>query len=197
MKIEQFVMAYQVEQDRVRAMLPEGFTSLRPVLRINAEIRDDRAAYLEFNAPVAGFGKSGWLNIAHWQTPETDMTWERVGETVTFHLPFLEIMFTGVGVMGGCPAEGSNEGCFFPADDGYRLVPPERIDSRKEFCDCTFTWEFAPGDAHGVSIGEKIVGVTAEESQKSYPRVELTAPGAAALPCLRMLGQYKVIFERT
>ena len=28
MKIEQFVMAYGVEQDRLRAMLPEGFASL-------------------------------------------------------------------------------------------------------------------------------------------------------------------------
>ena len=35
MKIEQFVMAYGVEQDRLRAILPEGFASLRPVLRIN------------------------------------------------------------------------------------------------------------------------------------------------------------------
>ena len=42
MKIEQFVMAYEAEQDRIRAMLPEGFESLRPVLRINTEIRDDR-----------------------------------------------------------------------------------------------------------------------------------------------------------
>lgn len=40
MQIEQFVMAYGVEQDRLRAILPEGFTSLRPVLRINGEIRD-------------------------------------------------------------------------------------------------------------------------------------------------------------
>lgn len=30
MKIEQFVMAYRVEQDRLRAMLPEGFISLKP-----------------------------------------------------------------------------------------------------------------------------------------------------------------------
>ena len=37
MTIEQFVVAYGVEQDRLRAFLPEGFTSLRPVLRINAE----------------------------------------------------------------------------------------------------------------------------------------------------------------
>lgn len=49
MKIEQFVMAYGVEQDRLRAMLPEGFASLRPVLRINAEIRDGRTGYVEFN----------------------------------------------------------------------------------------------------------------------------------------------------
>ena len=39
MLVEQFVMAYQVEQDRLRAILPEGYESLRPVLRINAEIR--------------------------------------------------------------------------------------------------------------------------------------------------------------
>ena len=42
MKVEQYVMAYGIEQDRVRAILPEGFVSLRPVLRINAEIRDEK-----------------------------------------------------------------------------------------------------------------------------------------------------------
>ena len=39
MRVEQFVMAYHVEQDRLRAMLPRGFESLRPVLRFNAELR--------------------------------------------------------------------------------------------------------------------------------------------------------------
>ena len=38
MQIEQFVMAYHAEQDRLRALLPDDFTSLRPVLRINAEL---------------------------------------------------------------------------------------------------------------------------------------------------------------
>lgn len=42
MHIEQFVMAYEVEQDRLRALVPHGFKSLRPVLRINAEIRGAR-----------------------------------------------------------------------------------------------------------------------------------------------------------
>lgn len=45
MHVEQFVIAYGVEQDRLRAILPEGFSSLRPVLRINAEIRDGKTVY--------------------------------------------------------------------------------------------------------------------------------------------------------
>lgn len=32
-------MACGVEQDRLSALLPDGFASLRPVMRINAEIR--------------------------------------------------------------------------------------------------------------------------------------------------------------
>ena len=36
MTVEQFVMAYGAEQDRLRALLPECFTSLLQVLRINA-----------------------------------------------------------------------------------------------------------------------------------------------------------------
>lgn len=52
MQIEQFVMAYEAEQDRLRALLPEGFVSLRPVLRINAEIRNGNEGYVEFNTPV-------------------------------------------------------------------------------------------------------------------------------------------------
>ena len=32
MKVAQYVMAYEVEQDRLRAMLPEGYESLRPVV---------------------------------------------------------------------------------------------------------------------------------------------------------------------
>ena len=63
MKIEQYVMAYGVEQDRLIAILPDGFESLRPVLRFNAEIRDDRSGYIEFNTTVEKDGKRGWINI--------------------------------------------------------------------------------------------------------------------------------------
>ncbi len=52
MQVEQFVMAYYAEQDRLRALLPEGFVSLRPVLRINAEVRDGVQGYVEFNTAV-------------------------------------------------------------------------------------------------------------------------------------------------
>ena len=38
MHVQQFVMAYGVEHDRLRALLFPGYTSLRPVLRINAEL---------------------------------------------------------------------------------------------------------------------------------------------------------------
>ena len=55
MQVEQFVMAYGVEHDRLRALLPEGYTSLRPVLRINAEIRDGRRAYVEPNDAFAQY----------------------------------------------------------------------------------------------------------------------------------------------
>lgn len=196
MKVEQFVMAYKVEQDRIRAMLPEGFQSLRPVLRINAEIRDGLEGYIEFNVPVSGFSKQGWLNIAHWKTPHTEISWKREGNTVLFATPFLEISFTGVGISGGCPAEKSNDGCYLHHDGKYELIAPEQISVRKEFCDCTFSWKFTREDASGVSIGEKSVAVTSEEVRVQYPHEALTPENAAHLPCLQMLGQYKVIFER-
>ena len=44
MKVEQFVMAYRGNHDEIKALLPKGFESLRPVLRINAEILTDSKA---------------------------------------------------------------------------------------------------------------------------------------------------------
>ena len=98
MKVEQFVMAYGVEQDRLRAILPEGFTSLRPVLRINAEVRDGSIGYVEFNTAVEKGGLKGWLNIGFWE----DIPFTREGKTVGFKNDLLEIEFTGVGI--GAPA---------------------------------------------------------------------------------------------
>ena len=155
MKVEQYVMAYGVEQDRLRAFLPEGFVSLRPVLRINGEIREGetKTLYLELNTPVEAFGKRGWLNIAHWDSGNTDLTCRREGKSVTFRTPFLSITYTGTGAIGGCPAEKDNDGCFF-LGEGFR--PAERIDQKKEFCDCAFSWCFTETDAGGASESEKL-----------------------------------------
>lgn len=60
MTVEQFVMAYGAEQDRLRALLPEGFASLRPVLRINAEVRDGKTGALEFNTAAEKADNRGW-----------------------------------------------------------------------------------------------------------------------------------------
>lgn len=87
MKIEQFVMAYGVDHDRLRAILPEGFSSLRPVLRINAEVRDDRTGYVEFNTAVEKDGNKGWLNIEHWD----EVPFQKERKTTTFETDFLKI----------------------------------------------------------------------------------------------------------
>lgn len=189
MKVEQYVMAYGAEQDRLRAMLPGEYSSLRPVLRINAELRDG-AGYAELNTPVERGGKRGWLNIAFWN----GVPFERRGKTTVFKTAFLELSFTGTGIEGGCPAEGDNCGCFFPGRTP-ELRKPELIKSRKEFCDCSFSWSFSAGDAHGVSTGRTLPAYP-EAVRTVYPRRGLTAENAAAIPCSQVLGAYRVVFER-
>ena len=192
MKVEQFVMAYGIEQDRIRALLPDGFTSLRPVLRINAEVRDGKTGYVEFNTAVEKDGKKGWLNIGFWD----DVPFAREGKTTTFRTEFLELSFTGVGAEGSCPAEKDNSGCFFEQEGVYVLRLPETITVNKEFCDCCFAWHFAKNDAHGVSIGKTLPAIPTE-SRFTYSKQPCTAANAAAIPCDQVLGSYCVCFERT
>lgn len=99
MKIQQFVMAYGVEHDQLRALLPPGYTSLRPVLRINAELWEDGSACLELNTAVEREGIRGWLNIAHWEKVPHAAS----GKTAVFTPPGLTISFTGMGIQGGLP----------------------------------------------------------------------------------------------
>lgn len=195
MKVEQFVMAYNVEQDRIRAMLPKGFESLRPVFRINAEIRDNADCYIELNTPVYAHGKRGWLNIANWCTPATAILFRREGKSVTFETPFLKIAYIGVGIEGSCPAEKDNDGCFYGRSEDC-LVPPEKISVHKEFCDCAFAWQFTQEDAHGESYGGKSLAAIAEPPQTKYPATKLLPENAAQIPCRQILGQYKVVFDR-
>lgn len=187
MKIQQFVMAYGVEHDRLRALLPGGYTSLRPVLRINGEVWEDGTACLELNTAVEREGFRGWLNIAHWENvPHT-----RAGKTVTFTLPALTIAFTGTSIQGGCPAEKDNAGCFFPGREP-ELRPAEVLSAPKEFCDCTFSWANGSG---GKSLGKTLPAIPTPVA-RVYPPVPCTAESAAAIPCIQVLGAYTVIFER-
>ena len=194
MKVEQYVMAYGAEQDRLRAMLPEGFSSLRPVLRINAEIRQyedgQEDGYVEFNTAAEKDGNKGWLNITYWD----GINFTKEGSKTTFSSDFLEISFTGVGIEGSCPAEKDCAGCYF-IKETPELQPPEVITARKEFCDCSFRWKFADADAHGESVGDTFPAYP-ESIETVYPKEALTAQNAAAIPCRKVLGSYKVSFER-
>lgn len=189
-KIEQFVMAYGAEQDRLRAILPEGFESLRPVLRINAEIRDDKIGYVEFNTAAEKDGNRGWVNIGYWD----NVPFERDGKTVTFKNEMLEISFTGVGIEGSCPAEKDNAGCYFLGEEPQLRIA-ETITANKEFCDCRFKWTFCEEGAGGESIGKTLPAVPTE-IKNQYPKQDFTVENAAKIPCEQVLGTYVVKFDR-
>ena len=198
MQVTQFVMAYGADQDRLRAMLPEGYESLRPVLRINGEIRRKLGAetlYLEFNTPVAARGKRGWLNIAHWDSATTGLSCTAQDNATTFRAPFLEITFTPSGVTGGCPAERDNQGCFYPGQVPD-FVPAEIITANKEYCKCAFAWHFDARSTQGVSVSSDSIPAIPTQPQTNYPPQALTAQNAAAIPCQQVLGAYMVTFER-
>ncbi len=191
MQIEQFVMAYEVDQDRLRAILPDGFSSLRPVLRINAEIHNCRFGYIEFNTAVEKDGIKGWLNIDFWD----DVSFGRNEKTVKFKTKFLDLSFTAVGIMGSCPAEKDNGGCYFLKGDTIYLRNPETISSDKEFCDCKFRWSFSKKDACGKSMG-KTIPAFFKEPIAVYPKKSFTVENATEILCKQVLGSYAVVFDR-
>lgn len=195
MFVEQWVMAYQIEQDRIRALLPEGFSSLRPVMRINTEIRDGKELYMEFNTPVEGFGKRGWLNIHHWSSQHDPIVFTKDGSMTQISGPFVEIEYEVTGGIGGCPAEKDNDGCFYMDGNTPRFEKSETISQKKIFCDCRFKWKFHPGDAGGVSSRETLPAFM-EEKSVDYEKQALCAENAAAIACLQVLGTYVVEFER-
>ncbi len=182
-------MAYGVEQDRLRAILPDGFISLRPVLRINAEIINGSQAYLEFNTAVEKDGNKGWLNIGFWD----DIQFVKSEKTTVFYNDCLEISFTRVGIQGSCPAEKDNCGCYFIADS-LHLRKPEQITSEKEFCNCNFSWKFGNG-ASGISIGKTLPAIPTEP-KIIYGKADFNVENAAVIPCQQVLGTYAVNFER-
>ena len=197
MYVEQFVMAYKVEHDRIRAILPDEYVSLRPVMRINTEIRqseNNELLYLELNTPVEAEGRRGWLNIGHWDSNDSDISFTRNYRTVTVSSSFLMLTYTGTEITGGCPAEKDNDGCFYISADETVFVPAREIKENKEFCDCEFAWLFSGNDAKGRSIG-KTLTTFREEPENTYEKKAFTPENAAALSCQQVLGAYIVRFE--
>ncbi|MEE1047121.1 MAG: hypothetical protein U0M60_06815 [Clostridia bacterium] len=189
MNIEQYVMAYEVEHDRLRAILPDGFISLRPVLRINAEIIDSKSAYVEFNTAVEKGDFRGWLNIFC----QNEIGFEKNGKLVLFKTDTLNICYTGVGIEGSCPAEKDNNGCCFIGDTEF-IRPPEPITANKEFCDCEFKWNYT-GGAFGKSLGKTLPAIPTD-IKTVYPKEDFTLENAATIPCNQVLGAYTVAFKR-
>ncbi len=183
-------MAYGVEHDRLRAILPGGFSSLRPVLRINAEIRDGKTAYVEFNTAVEKDGIKGWINIGF----KDDILFYKNEKTTVFETEHLKISFTRVGVMGSCPAEKDNSGCYF-INNIIELRPPEIITSEKEFCDCRFKWDFGGKGTCGESVGATLPAIPMPV-KNIYPKENFSVENAAVIPCNQVLGTYAVEFER-
>ena len=190
MKIEQFVMAYGVEQDRIRALLPDGFSSLRPVLRINAEIRDGKTGYVEFNtaAEKTAF-EAGSILPSGMTCPLS-----RTGKPRALSRIFWISALPASGSRAAAQQKRTTQAAFFlhPSEE---LRPPEPVAVKKEFCDCTFRWRFAPGGAHGVSLGKTLPAYPSPQ-QTVYPRAPFTAQNAAQISCQQVLGSYVVRFER-
>lgn len=190
MKIEQYVMAYGCEHDKLRAVTPVSFLSLRPVLRINAEIWDDRTGYVEFNTAVEKDGVRGWLNIGYWE----DVMFSKTNDTTNFETENMRLSFRKTGITGGCPAEKDNDGCFF-IGKSEKFRPAETIISNKVFCDCEFEWTFGDISTFGVSLGKTIPAIPTE-IKTIYPKQDFTVRNAVKIGCTQVLGSYMVCFER-
>lgn len=180
MKVEQFVMAYRGNHDEIKELLPKGFESLRPVLRINAEILTDSKAgeqgatysYIELNTLVAHAGKRGWLNLGNWDSMSTSIAVKREDGSTEFDFDLLRLAHSGTCKEGGCPAENDNDGCFYMDGDEEEFRPAEKVSERKEYTDCTFEWK-VKGDLPPIPLFRAI-----------------------AIECEEILGAYAVVFER-
>lgn len=139
MTVEQFVMAYGAEQDRLRACcrraLPRCGRCCASTRRCATAKRGLSSSTLPRKKTTIAAGSTSAAG--------TMFPFTKDGKKTTFTLPELTISFTGVGIEGGCPAEKDNVGCYYLKDGTFTLVPAEKITANKEFCDCEFAWRFA------------------------------------------------------
>lgn len=216
-QVEQYVTAYRVEQEALLGLLPPGYRSLRPVLRLNVELLTQvqwlagRAVHrVELVTPVEYRGKKGWLNLVTWEDdvdsvlagrdiygiPKcfAQMEIRREGEELTLTardhgFPFLTIAFHRAGVQGGCPKEADNEGTFYP-----RWLP--NVEDRGK-ADVDYTSFIG---VETIEEGKEYCDCrftwrqpTFQEMPAQYAMVE----AICAVPCQEILGAYAVSFPRT
>ncbi len=190
MGIQQFVAAYRVDHDRLRTIIPDGYKSLRRVLRINAEVNSNGEITIELNTPVERPGFKGWLNVASWSSCNTSIHL-LIGDdgAYEFTTPFLTLGFLPSGVFSECPAEKDSHGCIYLRDGKETLLTYRPVAERKEFCDFSFHWRFSDGDSFGKSDG-KMIAAPFEPVRHIYPSLACTPELAAKIPCLQVLGAY-------
>ncbi len=188
MRIKQFSMAYSVNPEVLNAILPAGYASLRPWLRIDAEIREDHSSCLGLSTPVVRNGKRGWLVIDRWD----DVPYACIEKVIEFKTDFLEISFKRLGVNGHYRAGKDIEG-YFSLDNPDELIPMPSIRTHKEYCDCVFKWTFSKSDASGSSDKRpRRRGAL----QQVMPDIgtDFSAENVAKIPCDAVLGAFAVRF---
>lgn len=227
MRVEQYVMAYRANQEQLKNLLPEGFELLRPVLRINAEILIDsknaeesrRYNYIEFNVPVAGEGKRGWLNLGNWDSMSTDIRVACEAQRTSFIFGFPGMVEATGMVAGAYGAEATDAlpaGSAEPMTEanlgkGVVLILshertgavggcPAEADNDGCFYAADTTYTFRPAEAiteakeyTNCSFAWGIPKAFAETDDTSVPPLFR----AMNIPCEEVLGAYRVCFDRT
>lgn len=208
--VTKFVIGYKTKQTQIQRFLPRMFHSCTGVLRFTIEIIDNApwlegqsCIRIELNTPVSHDDIRGWYNFATWEnswvvpsskrdTPvitasHCDISMMKSLEGYMFTLwsdkgsvPFLNIDLRHTGHMAGPPNEDDNEGTFyFSNEDGNETClfkPAELIDISRERCEAAFNWDFS--------------------QLPNMPRKFHNLPMVCEMKCDRILGAYKVVFER-
>jgi hypothetical protein len=148
--VEQYVVVYSGDQEKIAALLPEGYESSDNVLRIEVEVVNDldgmegEQIFIEVNTPVEGEDGPEWLELVSWESMWTDIF-------------------------------GMTDGTFtrFTADfDGTEFLDITFTENDGE-CDCQFRWQDPENDyfSDKPEIAVPVMAVEPEEILDAYVMV--------------------------
>ena len=103
--IEQYIVIYEADQEKIENLLPEGYESSDNVLRIEVEVVNDldgmegEQIFIEVDTPVKGEDGPEWLELVSWENMWTDIFGMTDGYFTRFTADFdgtefLDITFT-------------------------------------------------------------------------------------------------------